>query len=75
MTEDILKGEHIVKISTIGSQYANGYLRVFYRRKDEPMREARVHIDTLFPILQKYDFKMARSRAFMHLKDPKEKKI
>lgn len=69
-----LRGKDIVMIQTIGSWYASGYLKVYYRRKNEPQREARIHVNTLLPILQKYDFEMHPNRTFEHLKNPKEHK-
>lgn len=79
MAEGTLKGKNITRIWTIGSWYANGYIRIYYTERVKTVNgwknvtyEGRLHMNTLLPILQKYDFEMVSSRTFEHLESPKK---
>ena len=79
MAKEIIKGVDIVRLWTIGN-WADGLIRVYYTQEVKTAygwravtHEVRIHVDTLLPIVQKYDFEVEKKkRATDHLVNPKK---
>jgi len=61
-----IKGEKIMHLDTIGSRYANGYIRAF----DKDNNEYRVHIRTLIQMFDRFKFQVKMKRVYPHLEEP-----
>lgn len=68
-----LDGQNISKFWTIGSWYANGYLKVFFTNENGKEQQGRFHVTELIKMVNEFTFELKQSRTFVHLVNPERK--